>query len=207
MDILRDWSLITGRGGLQNGKIAGPKLFAPPPQDRVKLFAPPLLKSGNFSRPPYNMAKTSSYCVKTTLKLFVPPPSAWLKLFPPPFFVGVKLHVPPLPFCSPPLPVIRDWSLITGRGGLQNGKIAGPKLFAPPPQDRVKLFAPPLLKSGNFSRPPYNMAKTSSYCVKTTLKLFVPPPSAWLKLFPPPFFVGVKLHVPPPSRFVAPPSP
>ena len=27
---------------------------------------------------------------------------------------------------------IRDWSLITGRG-LQNGKIAGPKLFAPPP--------------------------------------------------------------------------
>ena len=28
---------------------------------------------------------------------------------------------------------IRDWSLITGKGGgLQNGKIAGPKLFAPP---------------------------------------------------------------------------
>ena len=53
---LRDWSLITGRGGLQNGKIAGPKLFAPPPQDRVKLFVPPLLKSGNFTRPPYNMA-------------------------------------------------------------------------------------------------------------------------------------------------------
>ena len=44
------------------------------------------------------------------------------------------------------LHVIRDWSLITGRGGLQNGKIAGPKLFAPPPpQDRVKLFAPPPL--------------------------------------------------------------
>ena len=46
---------------------------------------------------------------------------------------------------------IRDWSLITGRGGLQNGKIAGLKLFVPPPQDRVKLFAPPpLLKSGKF---------------------------------------------------------
>ena len=29
--------------------------------------------------------------------------------------------------------VVRDWSLITGRGGLQNGKIAGLKLFAPPP--------------------------------------------------------------------------
>ena len=59
--LVRDWSLITGRGGLQNGKIASPKLFAPPPpQDRVKLFAPPLLKSGNFSCPSYNMAKTSS---------------------------------------------------------------------------------------------------------------------------------------------------
>ena len=44
-NIPRDWSLITGRGGggggLQNGKIVGPKLFATPPQDRVKLFAPP----------------------------------------------------------------------------------------------------------------------------------------------------------------------
>ena len=28
---LRDWSLITGRGVLQIGKIAVPKLFAPPP--------------------------------------------------------------------------------------------------------------------------------------------------------------------------------
>ena len=56
-EILRDWSLITGRVGLENGKIAGPKLFATlplPPQDRVKTFhAPPLfLKSGNFLRPP-----------------------------------------------------------------------------------------------------------------------------------------------------------
>ena len=25
-----DWLLITGRGRLQNGKIVGPKLFAPP---------------------------------------------------------------------------------------------------------------------------------------------------------------------------------
>ena len=51
-----------GEGGLQNGKIAGPKLFAPPPQDGVKLYMPP-----------YNMAKTSSYRIKTTPKLFVPP--------------------------------------------------------------------------------------------------------------------------------------
>ena len=103
--------------------------------------------------------------------------------------------------------LLRDWSLITGRGGLQNGKIAGPKLFAPPPQDRVKLFAPPLLKSGNFTRPPYNMAKTSSYHVKSTPKLFVPPPSEWRKLFPPPPFLRGKTSRAPPSRFVAPPSP
>ena len=31
LGLVSDWSLITGRGGLQNGKIAGPKLFAPPP--------------------------------------------------------------------------------------------------------------------------------------------------------------------------------
>ena len=101
--------------------------------------------------------------------------------------------------------LLRDWSLITGRGGLQNGKIAGPKLFAPPPQDRVKVFAPPLLKSGNFTRPPYNMAKTSSYRVKSTPKLFVPPPSEWLKLFPPPPFRRGKTSRAPPSCFVAPP--
>ena len=89
---LRDWSLITGRGGLQNGKIAGPKRFAPPPQDRVKLFAPPLLKSGNLTCPPYNMAKTSSYRVKSTPKLFVPPLQNG--------------------FVAPPLPVISDHSLI-----------------------------------------------------------------------------------------------
>ena len=49
---LRDWSLITGRGGLQNGKIAGPKLFVPPPQDRVKLFAPPPFKEWKLFVPP-----------------------------------------------------------------------------------------------------------------------------------------------------------
>ena len=37
--MLRDWSLWGGEG-VQNGKIVGPKLFHPPPQDRVKLFAP-----------------------------------------------------------------------------------------------------------------------------------------------------------------------
>ena len=46
--------------------------YAPPPQDRVKLVAPPF-KDWKFFVPPYNMAKTSSYYVKTTPKLFVPP--------------------------------------------------------------------------------------------------------------------------------------
>ena len=60
--------------------------------------------------PPFNMAKTPSYCIKTTPKLVVPPPppSVWLKPFPHPLFVGVKLHMspPPLPFCSPPSPLL-----------------------------------------------------------------------------------------------------
>ena len=38
---LRDWSLITGRGGLQNGKIAGPKLFAPPLKTGLTFCMPP----------------------------------------------------------------------------------------------------------------------------------------------------------------------
>ena len=106
---IRDWSLITGRGGgYKMGKSRVRNFLRPPPQDRVKLFVPPLFKSGNFTRPPppYNMAKTSSYRIKTTPKLFVaPPPSEWLKLCPPALFIGVKLHMPPpLPFCSPAPP-------------------------------------------------------------------------------------------------------
>ena len=70
---------------------------------------------------------------------------------------------------------VRDWSFITGRGGGLPMKITGRKFIAPTPQDRVQLFASLLLKSGS-APPPFNMAKTSSYCVKTTPKLFVPPP-------------------------------
>ena len=40
-----------GEGGLQNGKIASLKLFAPI-QDRVKPFTHTLLKSANCLRPP-----------------------------------------------------------------------------------------------------------------------------------------------------------
>ena len=74
-------------GGLQNGKIVGPKRFAPSPQDRVKLFVPSLQGWKLVAPPPpppphthaISMAKISS--VKTISKLFVTPPSAWPKLF------------------------------------------------------------------------------------------------------------------------------
>ena len=39
-------------GGYKMGKLRVRNFLRPPPQDRVKLFAPPLLKIGNFSRPP-----------------------------------------------------------------------------------------------------------------------------------------------------------
>ena len=78
-----------GGGGYKMGKsLVQNFLHPPPPQDRVKLFAPTLLKSGNFSRPPYNMAKTSSYRVKTTPKLFVPPFSMVKTFSAPPFSSG-----------------------------------------------------------------------------------------------------------------------
>ena len=51
--LARDWSLFMGKARVRN--------FLHPPQDRVKLFAPPLLKGGNFLRPPpITMAKTFS---------------------------------------------------------------------------------------------------------------------------------------------------
>ena len=54
-DSVRDRSLITGRGGgvATKWENRGSETFcAPTPEDRVKLLAPPLLKSGNISHPP-----------------------------------------------------------------------------------------------------------------------------------------------------------
>ena len=105
-----------GGGGLQNGKSASLKHFAPPsPQDRVKLFTQPFLKGGISLGSPFNMAKTSSYRVKTTPKhVLPPPPFSMAKTFspPPPFRRGKTSRVP-LPFSRPPptLPVISDQSL------------------------------------------------------------------------------------------------
>ena len=101
---LRDWSLITGRGGgYKMGKSRIRNFLCPPPRQGKTFRAPPF-KEWKLFVTPYNMAKTSSYHVKTTPELFVPPPSAWLKLFlpPPPFRRGKTSSAPPLPFCSPP---------------------------------------------------------------------------------------------------------
>ena len=89
---LRDRSLITGRGWLQNGKNTGPILFTfpSPPQDRVTLSALLLLKSGNFFRP---------HSVWLNFKL---PCQKYPKTCPP----------PPASICSAaPLPVINERSL------------------------------------------------------------------------------------------------
>ena len=54
---------------------------------------------------------------------------------------------------------IRDWALITGRGeGYKMGKSQVRNFLRPPPQDRVKLFVPAILKDGNILRPPFSMA-------------------------------------------------
>ena len=81
--------------------------------------------------------------------------------------------------------------------GLQNGKIAGPKLFV----RRGKTFRAPPFKEWKLFTHPYNMAKTSSYRIKTTPKLFVlsPPFSMTKKTSPPPpFRSGKTSRAPPP---------
>ena len=75
--------------------------------------------------------------------------------------------------------VVRDWSLITrrGGGGYKIGKLRVGNFLRPPPSRQGKHFLrpPPLLKDGNFLRPPITMAKTSSSHVKTNSKLIVSP--------------------------------
>ena len=98
--MLRDRSLITGREGLQNGKIAVWN-FLRPPQDKVKLFAPFRFKEWKLFAPPLVWLKRQVPVLKLAQNLFVTPPPpniAWLKLPPPFFFVGVKLQLLPPPF-------------------------------------------------------------------------------------------------------------
>ena len=99
-------------GGATKWENRGSETFCTPPSRQGKPFCAPLLKSQNFLRPHFNMAKTLSYCIKTTQKLVVPPPPfSMSKTFvAPSLFVGVKLHVVPSRFVAP-LPVISDQSL------------------------------------------------------------------------------------------------
>ena len=83
---LRDQSLITGRGGLQNGKIVVQNLLRPLPFEQWKPFTPP-----------FSIAKTLSSHVKTTSKLCVTPPPPLT-----PFSMAETFHHPP-PFFFPVL--------------------------------------------------------------------------------------------------------
>ena len=92
---LRDWSLITRRGGgLQNWKI-------PTHSRQGETFCTaPLLKDGNFLRPPSVCLKLQASELKQLQSFLCPPPpltSAWLKLFPPPPFCRGKTSPPPHP--------------------------------------------------------------------------------------------------------------
>ena len=61
------------RGATKWEKSRFRNFLRPPSSRQGKLFAHPLLKSGNFLHPHFNMAKTSSYCVKTTPTTFCAP--------------------------------------------------------------------------------------------------------------------------------------
>ena len=114
---VRDWSLITRRGGATKWENCGSDTLLHTHARQGKTFSAPLLKSGHFLRPPTSMAKTSSSRIKTTPKLVVPPPPLQhgLNFFRRPFHRGKTLHAPPpLSFCNlppPPLSVISDQSL------------------------------------------------------------------------------------------------
>ena len=112
---LRDWSLFTGRGGLQNWKVTGSKLVVPPL--KVKTFSDPPppspLKEWKLFAPHVEYGLNFKLLHKTTPKHFVPPPpSTWLKeILPHPFHRGKTSNDPPT-VLYPPLPIISDQSLI-----------------------------------------------------------------------------------------------
>ena len=116
------------------------------------------------------------------------------------------IRTPPPPPPPPRAPLIlnyRTGHYLQGEG-LQNGKIAVLKLFAPiPTQDRIKLPPPPHLTflppptpyplqyGSNFEHTCLNNPKT--LCAPSSVTMAKPPP-------PPHFFVGGgELHFPPPT--------
>ena len=110
--VVRDWSLIMGRGGATKWENRGSESFcAPPPHPsrQGKTFhapppAPTLKECKLLHTPPPPASiygKNVKLLSKNYPKTFSAPPSAWLKLFLPLLFVAP----PPL------LPVINDQSL------------------------------------------------------------------------------------------------
>ena len=106
--------------------------------------------------------------------------------------------------------LIKDRSLITGRGGGTKWINRRSKILAPPSlKTGLNVFTPPIFKGWQLLVPPSSMVKTQAPVLKIPQNLLCPPLSGWLKLFPTPLFVGVKLHLPPhhPPIFAAPPPP
>ena len=94
LTILRDRSLITGRG-IQNGKIEGQKHGVRPPSRQGSFRDPPppsfFLKSGNLLRPPpISIAKTSNI-------LWAPFPFSMAKTVSVPPFCRCKTYLAPHP--------------------------------------------------------------------------------------------------------------
>ena len=94
-DQLSDWSLITGKGGLQNVKITGLKHFCATPQAGGNLLCPPPV----WLKLQAPMLKLPQNC------LCLPTPFSMAKMFSvPPLCRGKTLLALPLPLCSPPPP-------------------------------------------------------------------------------------------------------
>ena len=66
LTVLRDWSLITGRGGATKWENRGSETFCAPPSRQGKTFHAPPFKEWKLLRAP------PTIWLKTTSKLFVP---------------------------------------------------------------------------------------------------------------------------------------
>ena len=98
--------VITGRGGYKMEILRVRNFLRPPPPKTGLTFSRPQtpfrIEWKLFAPPPFNMAKTSSYRVKTKVPKTVcaPPPFSMAKTFSAPSFRrGKTSHAPTLPFC------------------------------------------------------------------------------------------------------------
>ena len=100
MESIKGLVISYGEGSYKMGK-SRVRDFLRPPQDRVIHFAPlPPFKEWKLFESPASIWLNFKLLRKNYSKTFCAPPSAWLKLFLPPFYVGVRLHMPPLPVLS-----------------------------------------------------------------------------------------------------------